>query len=314
MLRQRLWMGWLVGLLCAAGCGGTEPAPTAEFDEASATSIEELSTLSRSYVTVRRDLRRCRAPLCGGYWIRDVNHHCSMERYVSALNFERARLSDEEVQKLSSAGDFELLLLGRLSLPEPEFHTRTFLVSEAWRGLPGAKPASGDAYFRMEHRTPERVCITAPCPNELAHVLNSSTVLEVSGFELNAEALPPGVDAAWLEQELRKERAAVIGRIVDGPTYPGGVEKRLSATQVFVRFPLSRPPCGIWKPLTCAVTGEKVAYLRAGDLCLYPVACVDPGSCEQKAPSCAEGYTLAEWPTEPRGCPQYACDPSFVAK
>ena len=50
---------------CASSADPTEPQ--------SDSTTDELSMRVPSFVAVRADLRRCAAPLCGGYFVRDVN-------------------------------------------------------------------------------------------------------------------------------------------------------------------------------------------------------------------------------------------------
>src|SRR5687767_11474980 len=118
----------LVGLLFL-GCGVSE-AELKDVGDDVAAAEGELGTSTRSYVVLRRDLRRCVAPMCGGYWAHDVNRATLNEQYVSGLDFSRSNLSQPEHQAdVTGAGDFEVVLFGKLGPAESRFQTRKFVVT-----------------------------------------------------------------------------------------------------------------------------------------------------------------------------------------
>jgi len=55
-------------MVAAMGCG----APASELDGADEVSVDEARTTGEQYFSVRRDTRRCAAPLCGGFWLSRV--------------------------------------------------------------------------------------------------------------------------------------------------------------------------------------------------------------------------------------------------
>lgn len=61
----RAWV-WALCSAMAIGCG----AP--ELDGADESAVDEARTTGEQYFSVRRDTRRCAAPLCGGYWLSRV--------------------------------------------------------------------------------------------------------------------------------------------------------------------------------------------------------------------------------------------------
>src|SRR4029078_11866239 len=69
---------------CAANDGPSDPG---SIDE----RADELSVTHPSFVTLRADLRRCLDPMCGGFFVRDVNQQ-GTEQYVSRLDFQESGL------------------------------------------------------------------------------------------------------------------------------------------------------------------------------------------------------------------------------
>src|SRR5262245_51152370 len=87
---------FLVGALASLGslacsAGDVEALAT---DESTTTIAQDARRATPSYVTVRRDVRRCAAPLCGGFFVDAVNQdtlRCadgsrSAECYVTDLD------------------------------------------------------------------------------------------------------------------------------------------------------------------------------------------------------------------------------------
>src|SRR4051812_30321485 len=99
----------------AAACGGTADLDSNE-DDATAASYH--------LFTVRRDERKCAAPMCGGFWATAISEDASPV-YVADLDLSRAGLSSESVVR--SAPGEELLLRARISKGK-------LIVKDAWRG------------------------------------------------------------------------------------------------------------------------------------------------------------------------------------
>ena len=292
----------------AAGCA----APAGDdADGASGTSVEALGTKNRSYVTLRADLRRCMAPLCGGYYVHDVNRKTA-ERYVSGLDFTASGLDQASIDDVREAPAGELVLRGKLGPADPQFGTRAFVVDEAYRGMPGVTPIAGDVHYTAHPRDPQIQCFTAPCDNEIARKLNFSATKPFTSYAVELAALEL-VDQAWLVNQVQNHGAATAALIVDGAHYQAGTEKVLDASQVYLRLPVHDGPCPMMPEKKCE-NGTVPTYERTADRCVVFDACVDPGVCAAYVPSCAEGYTLVSWAAGAYGCPTYACDPSFTVE
>jgi hypothetical protein len=293
--------GLLSFMVFAAACGVGE----VEIDEAAegvetAEVSDELSAFGLSTVTLRRDTRRCAAPMCGGFFARDVNRSTS-EQYVSGLDFSRSGLDAQTQQDVLDGADGEVLVRGRLGPAESRFNTRPLIVLEAWRGLPGVAVRAGDPFYRVDRQA---VCAAAPCRSWRATRLNVGTF---GGFnELTTSvAVTPLLDTPWLINEALTNGALVAGTVRRVRT----TYWILDASQVFLKLP-QRASCRSTSPRAC--TGGRVRVFERGlDRCLTPAACVLPPPCAPLEVECPPGYVVASW-LAGAGCPRHACDPAFA--
>ncbi len=304
-------LGCAVLVLSLWSCGPSEAEIANETAPAMATG-DELSSTSRSYVTLRRDARKCAAPMCGGYFVADVNRATVNEQYVSALDFTTAgvRFDARTVQAVLSAGDGEVVLRGKLGAKESTFHTRQFVVFDAWRGLPGVTVAAGDLFHAVEPMDVR--CFTAPCPTATLTRLNSTKTSTAHGLTV-ARAAKPFVDQSWLGSRVLGHGALVASRLSNGQTFPGGTERVIDASQVFVHLPESVGPCPM-RMVTRCPSGQLHTGGRTEDRCVVATACVRPAMCPKVTPACEAGYTLASWAQGQGACPAFACDPTFAVE
>ena len=302
----------VAGLLTfTTACGVGVETLAGEGLEASLEGEDGLSATSQSYVTLRPDLRKCMSPLCGGYYVADVNRVTLNEKYVSGLDFSLANLSPDDEDAVRSAPTGELLLRGKLGPLEAQFKTRQFRVTEAYRGMPGVQNAAGESFFRAQDRVPAINCFAAPCNNEVATRLNYAPTTSFTRLSVDRAALAL-VDKDWLARRVLAHGALVAGKFVNGAVFGAGPEKVLDASQVYLRVPDFAGPCPAVRLAQCP-PGSTWTYTRSADRCLIPVGCVPQGICPLYVPSCAPGYQLASWRAAPSACARFACDPGFVA-
>jgi len=295
-----------------AGCAVETTSPDESFpSEETASAEADLSPYSLSYVTLRQDARKCKAPLCGGFWVKDVNRNWA-ERYVSGLDFSESGLTADLIGRVQGAPAGELVIRGRLGAREPEFGTRKLLVYQAYRGMPGVQPLAGDLFFAAENRDPPIQCFTAPCPNEVAFVLNSYEAYAFDGYQVGLAARLH-VDQQWLVDRVSQHGAIAAALFVRGEQYPGGYAYLLDASQVYLDVADMTGPCPAVKLAQCPEPGSEWTYTRDEKLCLLPQACSTNDNCPSlQPPPCEEGYSVSAWPTNSPGCMRFACDPSFV--
>jgi hypothetical protein len=294
-----------IGLFTAiVGCvGNVEPSLDSD---ATTTAASESALLAERFVTLKADTRRCAAPLCGGYFVRDVNAN-TPEEYVSRLDFEESRLDRETIQRILEEPLSDLVLKGHLGPIEPTSQTRTFIVLAAYRSLPGMTPQSPGMFYYVQKRVPRIECFTTPCPRKFAVEVNTEERYDID--TVSFEALPPFVDRSWLTVRLERGQALAMGRLSLAPPVPRE-QNLLVADQVFLRLPERAGPCPWQQTQSC---GDRVAtFRRTVDRCVVFDRCVDRGVCSDAAPVCADGYKLSSWPAAPSGCAAFACDPAFA--
>ncbi|MCU0663109.1 MAG: hypothetical protein MUC50_12380 [Myxococcota bacterium] len=268
-----------------------------------------LSTTALTYVSLRRDTRKCMSPVCGGYYVRDINAHSS-EQYVSALDFRASNFNQSTIDKVTEASTSELVLRGKLGAVELVHHTRKFHVSEAYRGMPDVTVRAGSVYYKTAVRSPAISCFAAPCPNEVAFKLNSTTTTNFSRFDV-VDAAKPHVDQDWLVDRAQVHGALIAGVIVNGTRYPAGYEKVMDASQVFVKLPDAIGPCPARPEPNCDPLAS--TYIRNADRCVTFNTCADHSRCPSLQPAlCAANYTLTSWSTNSTSCIKFACDPTFL--
>lgn len=302
MIKHWMTFAALLGVGASIGGCAVDAQPADEGD---------LSAASRSYVTLRHDDRKCASPLCGGYFVHDVNR-ATAETYVSGIDLTAANLMPELEDSILAAPAEELVLRGKLGPVESAHKTRAFLVSEVYRGMPGMAPADGDVFFATKTHSPAIQCITAPCNNEVATQLNSTKTTSFTSYKVT-DALPNGGDANWLTDRQQTHGAITAGAIVKGTKKAGGYEQVMKATQVYVRLPDVLGPCPKVAQPSCA-SGKVPTFTRSLDRCLVFNTCVKPGICTQFLPACADGYTQSTWSQSSSACKAMACDPSFLSE
>lgn len=202
--------------------------------------VDSLASTS-NYFTIRRDLRRCASPMCGGYFVRRVNQPrtlCANGRYaadcyVAEIDWNshgqvepnRALIRGDIVGNMNSR-------FGRLG---------RFRVRESWEAA-GSSAPSGD-FFNV--RDLGIRCITHPCLTHHEARLNTTVSRNVAGVELNgAGATDAAIQQAFTALTSRE------GILVSGSHHPvvgpAGRAQALRASQFYLRASLqggSAKPC-----------------------------------------------------------------------
>jgi Domain of unknown function (DUF6748) len=193
-----------------------------------------------TYFAVRRDLRRCASPRCGGYFVSRVNQRRTRcpdgqqmtECYVAEIDWSGH--SQTEPNRLLIRGDLQSRSyrgVGRFGL---------LRVREVWEAASDKLP-SGD-FFRARDRGVR--CITHPCLSHHEARLNTAASRNIAGVELN------GVGASDDRMsEAFKAMTSPDGIIVSGShkqvSGPGGREVTLEASQFYLQTggSVSQKPC-----------------------------------------------------------------------
>lgn len=288
----------LTVLSTACGVSSLEVDDT---EDTLADDSQELSTTKDTFVIARHDYRRCVSPLCGGYWVKDLNS-TMQERYVSAFDFSESSLPESTFDVVRGAPDNELILFGRLGPKESRFDTRTLMVKLAYRGMPGKTFSATDKFYGV---FPSKIaCFTTPCANLQTTRLNRTTG-HVMATDMNlSAALATLVDDQWMMSRAYSGKTVIAGKIV---RKSGHIT--VTASQVFVQLPDRAVPCPVERPARCP-SGQIHSYERSPDRCTLPTGqCTPPGACANFTPSCDAGYRLVSWTNI---CPRYACEAEFL--
>ncbi len=218
-------------------------------DVGKADSVSKTSTI----YTLRHDDRRCRFPLCGGWWLSRVNFErtkCAdgtwaTECYVGALDWNPANLDPLTVaESQDGLATKRVILRGSYGNGDAGEYGpyKIFKVREAYRGI-GDAAAIGAYYFLNDNGVR---CITTPCFSLHQAKVNSTRQRELSEFRM--ESIQASADdLATAYQQLNDERIIASGYNL--AVRRGGVA--MVPTQVFVRVKkVARDP------LACASTDE----------------------------------------------------------
>ena len=285
----------------SAGCGiSSSDAVVNDVDEVTSDDSFELSTTKDTFLIARRDIRRCVSPMCGGYWVKDLNS-TMQERYVSGFDFTNSGLTNDVQDQVAGAPDNELVLLGRLGPKENRFDTRPLLVVAAYRGMQGHSFSATDKFYNV---FPSKIaCITTPCRYLSTTRLNRTTGHTMASDVSVAGALGTLVPELWLHNRVMFGRGIVAGTIVRQNNHV-----TVEAHQVFVELPDRTVSCPRMPPSTCG-SNEAPAWELTDNRCAVPSGCTQPVFCAAFVPACDDGYSQISWQN---GCTRYACQPSFL--
>lgn len=294
---------WLAVSLLAVGsaCGVSSAEVDGDQAEALADDSFELSTTKDTYVIARRDYRRCVSPMCGGFWVKDLNS-TMQERYVSGFDFSDSSLPQSVHGVVTSAPDHELIVFGRLGPKESRFDTRTFLVKRAWRGMPGKTFSATDKFYGL---FPTKIaCITTPCATLQTTRLNRTTGHTMATDVDVTAALAARVDDQWMMSRVFSGKTVLAGTIVRKDRHV-----TVTAKQVFVELPDRVVPCPGDAAPRCP-SGQIASYERTPDRCTEPTgSCTPIGVCARPIFGCDAGYRQVSWVNI---CPRFACEPEFL--
>lgn len=193
-----------------------------------------------TFFTVRPDLRRCASPMCGGFYVRPVNHllipcangRLMAECYVAEIDWNGQ--SQVDARQALLRGEVRRKTYSRFG------NLGEFRVNESWQAASDHQPAG--VFYRVRDRGVR--CITFPCPSHSEMKLNSRFSQSIAGVNLTG--------AGAKEDLVGRASAAMTGGegvLVAGDhatvTGPGGRMPELRATQFYLRAGQSQAmkPC-----------------------------------------------------------------------
>ncbi len=197
--------------------------------------------VNSTYYQLRADLRRCRAPLCGGYYVKRVNQprtRCTngqlmFECYVAEVDWNGQ--PQVEINRALLRADLEVKLFDRFG------RFGVLRVIESWQAT-NDNPTS-DNFFRVRDKGVR--CITSPCLTHHESKLNSRIERDIAGVDLKAitGASDEAINEAF-EAMTEPEGIIVSGKHVP-VTGPTGRATELKALQFYMRprKEVSNKPC-----------------------------------------------------------------------
>ncbi len=209
--------------LCATTLLGTTTATAAKGGKGAA---------APSYYSIEQDYRKCIDPLCGRYWVKELNSSTTTcfdgtvadACYVADIDWKALGVSeDQELYFSGAASAGQIIVSATLgSRPYSGFGKLGVLkVDDAWEAAT-TNPATGGAYALTQTGI---VCAKAPCQNVSALTLNSATTTLVAP---DFSAVMAGADDLTAAQE-----AMSTGDLLATGTI--GAESVLSVTQFYLR-------------------------------------------------------------------------------
>lgn len=178
-------------LLLTPGCDKPAPHNPDEDADNSAESAAEQETF---YRVTRRDVRKCAAPACGGFYVQRVNQDTTTcadgssqaECYVAAIDVSGLKLDEAAEARLreSLEGRYGLIRGAIAASSDPKLEGLGALVAtEGWVGRVGAAP-SGEFLYRL--RGVHAKCSGLPCPTAHAFRLNTGWDTLIAEVDLAA--------------------------------------------------------------------------------------------------------------------------------
>jgi hypothetical protein len=193
-----------------------------------------------TYFAIQPDLRKCAAPMCGGYFVHRVNlgtTRCDdgVDRsacYVASLELSALDLDDSALGKVTDAAgraDSSVLLKGTIKTTTIAGHqVGAFRASEAWLGGAGVEP---DGVFVKVHDNGVR-CFAAPCANLEEDKLDSSRTAQIADVDYL-------VGLTDRQLETIQDQYTTDGVIIAGDRYTvrdnGRTAKGRTATQYWTK-------------------------------------------------------------------------------
>lgn len=292
----------LFSLACISGCAvdAAEAEEGEELVEESEDAVSGAPSNFGYFLVTRRDLRKCIAPLCGGWYVKRVNEEKTRcadgtlqdECYVSSITYNGMGLSARELEEFSAAFESRKAIV-----KARQYKTKwngvtigTLKASEGWLGATGSDPGDG-AFFRVAHNG--IVCITAPCPSTSAYWLNSNDEQHILDLHLDTTPLPASQEALDHAASAlgTKEGILVAGGLALPKCLPSAKAcgPFVTATEFYLRFTRREGrSCGghVMGPALPCNAGQYCAW-KPEDVCGAADA---PGTCQYKPQFCIELY------------------------
>lgn len=263
-MKQRLASALLP--LALTACAGSPET----FDD-TGSAADDVTVRGDGYFTITRDMRRCAAPMCGGYHIAPVNAsgvRCAdgtwgNRCYVASLDLAPLGLPTAARDGVADAFTTHVFY-GRIEAVS-EHRFGKFSASQAWRSATGALPTQSLSRVSTTGTT----CTFLPC-DRLAMLRANSTAssLPIVGVDVAALALAPELRDDVLGAATRDAGVLVAGVRTTMPGNPSTERVPfLRASQAFLRVTATDAArhCGTALQATFTAATERLLYTSETD-------------------------------------------------
>ncbi len=230
------------------------------------------------YYTIRKDVRRCAFPMCGGYFVRAVNSKST--KCQNGRSAADCYVAEVDWNSNSKVEPNRALLRGQIV---SDVKTRAgkfgrFRVEESWQGA-GSKNGSGEFYRVRDLRIN---CITYPCKTHHEVRLNSTFERDIAGVELNTAGAPDAIIQEAV-QAMRSQEGILVSGSHRPEKGPAGTADTLITSQVYLRAmgqTASTKPC-----MKTGCSGQVCSDEEVITTCEYRTEyeCYKQAKCERQA-------------------------------
>ncbi|HEU4434925.1 MAG TPA: DUF6748 domain-containing protein [Pyrinomonadaceae bacterium] len=236
-----------------------------------------------SFYTIRRDVRRCASPMCGGYFIKLANR--ARTRCSNGRNMAECYVASIEWNGLPEPQNNNALVRGSLSTRGDRRGKYGVLQArEVW--LAASDNQASGTFFRVRDRGIR--CIAAPCETHHEAKLNTSVSRNIAGIDLSAAGAPENV-VGDANQAMTSPDGVLVAGDHSPVTGPAGRSQMLKATQFYLRAKPGGTSSGnnnANKPcFKTGCSGQVCADEEVMTTCEYRAeyACYKTAKCERQA-------------------------------
>jgi hypothetical protein len=195
----------------------------------SVNAVPDSLASTSTFYTIRRDVRRCASPMCGGYFIKLVNQsrmHCANGRYMNECYVATIEWNGQPEPQKDGA-----LVRGSLSTRgDRRGKFGVLRAREVW--LPASEKQPSGTYFRVRDRGVR--CIAAPCETHHEAKLNTCVSRNVAGVDLSDAGAPENV-VSEANTAMTAPEGVIVAGVHSRVTGPAGRSQMLKATQFYLR-------------------------------------------------------------------------------
>ncbi|KAM9957163.1 hypothetical protein ACTFIW_008903 [Dictyostelium discoideum] len=268
----------------------------------------------REYFKFRPDVRRCSKPKCGGYFLKKLNSGPYDEIYVSSFIMVNGNLNPMEIE------GYDQNIISGYVMPSGEddgcnafflkgIHERMVIPDAVnnYKIVPSNIFKKSESFFFLSSSQNE--CIQSDgCPIYKSIMVNFNESTNFESYTEPYTSSVPLLDLNWFNSRLIKKdiHSPYIGSIVSGTIN----DNQLSINEIFIN--IEDPVFSCKKNNFTCTTRQVPTFSRSVDRCPIFEKCVARSVCHLGIPTCPKGYKSYSYPSLPKGCLKYYCDPDSL--